>query len=253
MPWDPATDLSAYLLAAPAEEVRDLLEEKKDSLTEEHVLSVLKNKNITPEILRTILAHAPYLASYEVKKALVFLRATPHANAVHFIPHLFWMDLMEVSSRMSVHPLVRHAAERRLLEKLPEMGIGERISMARRAPRGILMALRLDTEPRVIQALLQNRFLTEEMVLAMAGSPRTTPEILGTLAYSPKWSVRYEVRKTLVLNPSTPVFIAQFLVHRLRKTDVADLAGSRTINPALRRTCQSIIGQGRESKNVNGK
>ena len=59
MPWDPATDFSAYLLSAPAGELRDLLEEKKDSLTEEHVLSILKNKNITLEILRTILAHSP--------------------------------------------------------------------------------------------------------------------------------------------------------------------------------------------------
>ena len=247
MPWDPATDLNAYLLSAPAEELRDLFEEKKDSLTEEHVLSALKNKNISPEILKAILAHPPYLVSYQVKKALVFLRKTPPVNAIHFIPHLYWMDLTEVSIQLSIHPLVRHAAERRLLEKLPEMGLGERISLARRASRGVLMALRQDAEPRVIRALLQNRFLTEEIVLAMAGSVRTSPEVLGILAYSPKWTVRYEVRKTLVLNPSTPVFVAQFLVRKLRATDIADLAGSRTLAPALRRTCQSIVGR-REKK-----
>jgi hypothetical protein len=243
MPWDPAADLNAYLLAAPAGELRDLLEEKKDSLTEEHVLSVLKNRNITPEVLKTILAHSPFLVSYAVKKALVFLRATPHINAIHLVPHLYWMDLLEASIQMPLHPLVRHAAEKRLLEKLPEMGIGERVSLARRAPRGILMALRQDTESRVIQALLQNRFLTEEMVLSMAGSSRTNPEILGILAYSPKWTVRYEVRKTLVLNPSTPPFIAGFLVRKLRATDIADLAGSKTIAPAVRRVCQSIVGK----------
>ena len=244
MPWDPAADLNAYLLAAPAEELRDLLEGKKDSLTEEHVLSVLKNKNLTPEVLKGILAHPPFLVSYAVKKALVFLRATPQINAVHLIPHLYWMDLMEASIQMSLHPLVRHAAERRLLEKLPEMGIGERISLARRASRGVLMALRQDSEPRVIQALLQNRFLTEEMVLSMAGGTRTAPEILGILAYSPKWSVHYEVKKTLVLNPSTPPFIASFLVRKLRKTDIADLAGSRTIAPAIRNACQAMLGRG---------
>ena len=243
MPWDPATDFNAYLLSAPAGELRDLLEGEKESLTEEHVLSILKNKNITLEVLRGILTHPPFLVSYGVKKALVFLRTTPHINAVHLVPHLYWMDLMEVSIHMQLHPLVRHAAEKRLLEKLPEMGVGEKVSLARRGSRGILMALRSDTDSRVMQAFLQNRFLTEEIVLSIAGSHRTAPEILGLLAYNSKWCMRYEVRKTLVLNSATPVFIAQFLIRKLRSTDIADLARSKTISPAIRLACQAMVGK----------
>jgi len=244
MPWDPATDFNAYLLSAPAGELRDLLEEKKDSLTEDHVLAILKNTNITLEVLRAVLSHPPHLVSYAVKKALVFLRLTPQINAVHLVPHLYWMDLLEATSRMTLHPLVRHAAEKRLLERLPEMGVGEKVSLARRGSRGVLMALRADADSRVIQAFLQNRFLTEEIVLSMAGNSRTSPEILGLLAYSPKWGVRYEVRKTLVLNPSTPAYVAQFLIRKLRATDIADLAGSKTISPAIRLACQAMLGKG---------
>jgi hypothetical protein len=244
MPWDPATDFNAYLLSAPAGELRVLLEEEKESLTEEHVLAILKNRNITQEILRAVLSHPPFLVPYAVKKALVFLRLTPQINAIHLVPHLFWMDLMEAASHMTLHPLVRRAAEKRLLERLPEMGIGERVTLARRGTRAVLMALRGDDDGRVIQAFLQNRFMTEEIVLSMAGNSRTAPEILGLLAYSPKWSVHYEVRKTLVLNPSTPPFIAAFLVRKLRATDIADLAGSKTISPAVRNACQAMMGKG---------
>jgi hypothetical protein len=240
MPRDPGPD-GARLLSASAQELLEILGEDRERLTEEHLLFILKNNNLTAEAVRAILAHPPFLTAYGVKKALVFGRSTPTVDAIRLLNHLYWTDLLEASCEMRLHPLVRRSAERRLVQRLPEMGLGERVTMARRGSRGLVMAMRTDEEPRVFTALLQNRFLTEDVVLAAAGNKRTPPEILGMIHYNPKWGVRYEVKMALVLNPSTPQHLAQFIVRKLRFTDVADLAGNKYLRPAVRRACQSVL------------
>ena len=247
MSEDSGAGRTGFLLEAPAEALERVLREERDRLVEQDILSVLRNKNLTREIVRLILDHPPFLSSYAVKKALVACRHIPSVDAQRLVPHLFWMDLMEAAVDMRVHPAVRHACERRLLERLPELGLGERVTLARRGPRSLLQALRAETEPRVVQALLQNRFLTEIDVIAMAGSPRTPPAVLGAIHYSGKWGNRYEVRKTLLLNPSTPVFIAQFNARFMRRTDLEDVAGNRSLAAAVRRTCETLLTKKRSS------
>lgn len=243
MSEDPGAERAAFLLEAAAEALARVLREERDLLAEQDLLAILKNKNLTQEVVRLVLAHPPFLSPYAVKKALVAGRQTPSVDALHLIPHLFWMDLMETAVDMRVHPAVRHACERRLAERLPELGLGERVTLARRGPRALLQALRAETEPRVVQALLQNRFLTELEVVAMAGSPRTLPAVLGAIHYSGKWGNRYEVRKTLLLNPSTPVYIAQFNARFMRRTDLEDIAGNRSLPVAVRRACETILAK----------
>lgn len=243
MSQDHGSDRTAHLLEASAEEVERILHQEGERLAEQEVLAILRNKNLTREAVKLILGHPPLLASYAVKKALVSGRQTPSVDAQHLIPHLFWMDLMDAAVDMRVHPAVRHSCERRLLERLPELGLGERVTLARRGPRPLLQALRSETEPRVVQALLQNRFMTELDVIAMAGSPRTPPAVLGAIHYSGKWGVRYEVRKTLVLNPSTPLYIAQFNARFMRSNDLEDLAGNRSLAAGVRRACESILAK----------
>ena len=243
MSQDPGAHLAAYLLEAPAEALDRVLREERDRLSEQEILAILRNKNLTREAVALVLGHPPFLASYAVKKALVSGRHTPSVDAQHLVPHLYWMDLMEAAVDMRVHPAVRHACERRLLERLPELGLGERVTLARRGPRALLPALRGETEPRIIQALLQNRFMTELDVVAMAGSPRTPSAVLGAIHYSGKWGVRYEVRKTLVLNPSTPIYIAQFNARHLRLNDLQDLAGNRSLAAGVRRACESLLAK----------
>ncbi len=243
MTQDPGAGNAAFLLEAPAEALERVLREECDRLSEQEVLAVLRNKNLTRECVKLVLGHPPLLASYAVKKALVSGRHTPSVDAQHLVPHLYWMDLLEAAVDMRVHPAVRHACERRLVERLPELGLGERVTLARRGPRSLLQALRAETEPRVVQALLQNRFMTEVDVVAMAGSPRTPAAVLGAIHYSGKWGNRYEVRRTLVLNPSTPLYIAQFNARRLRSNDLEDLAGSRSLAAGVRRVCESILAK----------
>jgi hypothetical protein len=248
MAQDPGTDLAAFLLEAPAEALDRVLREERDRLSEQDVLAILKNKNLTRDAVKLVLGHPPLTAAYAVRRALVACRHTPSADALRLVPHLFWMDLMEAAVDMRVHPAVRHACERRLGERLPELGIGERVTLARRGPRGLLAALKGESEPRVVQALLQNRFLTEPDVTALAGNPRTPAAVLGAIHYSGKWGCRYEVRRTLVLNPSTPLFIARFNTRFLRPGDLEDIAGNRALPEGVRRACESALARKNRSR-----
>ncbi len=234
---------SSYLLEAPADALKEILRDQKDKLSENEVLCILKNKNIDLEIVKTILAHPPFLISYEVKKALLFLRLTPYTEGLKLLPHMYWMDLMLLSTTMSVHPIIRRNSEKKIIEKLPEMGLGEKIALARRGSYNILMVLSRDKESKVIEALLQNRFTTEDIVLSIAGNPSTTQEILGIIHYNPKWRNRLSIKKALVLNPNFPPFLSMHIIKTLNKSAIEELASSPALSNQIKRYCLNLLSK----------
>jgi hypothetical protein len=56
------------------------------------------------------------------------------------------------------------------------------------------------------------------------------------------------VRRTLVLNPSTPLFIARFNTRFLRPGDLEDIAGNRALPEGVRRACESALARKNRSR-----
>lgn len=231
----------SYLLEAPANAIKEILKNQKEKLTEKEVLAILKNKNIDLEIVKTILSHKPFLVSYEVKKALLFLRITPYTEGLKLLPHMFWMDLMVLSTTMSVHPLIRRSAEKKILEKIPEMGLGEKITLARRGSYNLLLHLAKEKEAKVIEALLQNRFATEEIVLSIASNKNTSSEILGIINYNPKWRNRINIKKALILNPNMPEFLTFHLLKTMNRSILEEFSSSPHLSERVRNYCKRLL------------
>ena len=59
------------------------------------------------------------------------------------------------------------------------MALAERMDLARTVGRGTLLVLRLDPDPRVLVAVLDNRFAIEADVVQAAIQPDATAEILS--------------------------------------------------------------------------
>ncbi len=234
----------SYLLEASADAIKEVLKNQKDKLTENEVLAILKNKNIDLEILKTILAHKPFLVSYEIKKALLLLRLTPYMEGLKLLPHMYWMDLMLISTTMSVHPLIRRSAEKKILEKFPEMGLGEKITLARRGSFNLLLHLAKEKEPKIIEALLQNRFATEEIVLSIAGNRNSPSEILGIINYNQKWRNRLNIKKALILNPNFPTFLAYNLLKTMSKNILEEFSTSPYLSEKIKNYCKKILEKG---------
>jgi hypothetical protein len=140
---------------------------------------------------------------------------TPRTLALRLLSLLRWRDQLRVATEMRVAAPLRFAAESRLRERLAELEMGEKVSLARTAPPGLLSVLAADDSHRVIAALLANPKLPEGEVLAITRKDSATAEVLRVLAASERWSARPTVRNALLLHPRTPVHSALKLLSGL--------------------------------------
>jgi len=131
-------------------------------------------------------------------------------------------------------------------KKVPDFGtgrpltLGERKSLARKNDRDLIMRVLRDPHPDVIQILLGNPALTETDVVRLCARRPIAPEVLRMVFRSPKWIARYEVRRTLVLNPHTPLGLAMQLGRLLTQQDARRVAESGELHSDLRAACRRV-------------
>ena len=141
-------ELQARLREANAEELKELVTRHLEQLDPVRLRQLFRNPHLSREVIEMLLAERRLLAFQEVRKELARHPRTPEVRALRFVSGLFWKDLLELASDNRVRPRLRRAAERHLLERIPGMGAGEKVSIARRAGPLLVSQLRHDPEPR---------------------------------------------------------------------------------------------------------
>jgi hypothetical protein len=227
----------------PSEDLVERVQELGSSLDLDSVKKILRSSFLDERVVAALLEQKELCASYEVRKLIVASPRAPLARALQWIPGLYWRDLQDLARNLRVSPIVRRSAERYLVERLPGMAIGERISLARLATGLALNQLRHDSHPRVVQALLENPRLTEGVLLPMASSQSTAAEILRILAESARWGGHYTIRVALSRNPRTPVEIGLRILPGLKKIDREAVAGNLRLPPAVRKRANVLLGK----------
>ena len=86
----------------------------------------------------------------------------PQGFAMDALPRLGWHDLLLVVRDPRTRPAIRRQGERKLVDRLKQLTIGERTALARHATRGVIAALLADEAPAIVQALLDNAQFTEQ-------------------------------------------------------------------------------------------
>ncbi len=123
----------------------------------------------------------------------------------------------------------------------PAEPLGARISMARRPAPRVIERLMADPDHRVIAALLRNPRLTEQEVVKLAASRRSSPRTLEAIARDPRWVRRYGVALALVNNPRTPTRIALALLPGLLRQDLVEVAEGGRVRPEVRDQARSLL------------
>ncbi|HEY4588116.1 MAG TPA: hypothetical protein VIJ02_02040 [Thermoanaerobaculia bacterium] len=241
----PAPDLQLRLSEAGSEELLALLRAHAGELTAAAVRHALRNPYCTAEAIEEIAGAQRLLSFYEVRRDLALHPRTPEALAARLVPTLWWRDLVALALDTRLRPALRRTAEVHLNVRLPEMAVGEKVSLARRASPGILSQLRHDPSPQVIAALLDNPRLTEGMLAPVLHKASTSPAILELIANDPRWGVRYPLRLALVRNPATPLKISWRLLESLRKADLRPVAADGRIPEPVRRRARVLLGDSR--------
>ena len=207
------------------------------------ILKLLRRGDLSRESFDEILNDRSARRFHVVRRVLAGHPRTPRREALSLVSTLFWRDLAQLSADVRVHPEVRRAADRDLLRRLPEMALAERVDIARTAGRGLLIALRFDPEPRVVAALLDNRFTTEPDVVQAAANPDAEPAVLETVAGHPRWTLRPSVRSTLLRNRRLPTGAALSLVTPASSGELRQLLDHPGLSRILRVCVERVLAQ----------
>jgi hypothetical protein len=236
-------ELHRRLREAAAEELVVLLREHAEELEPPAVRQALRNPFCSAEVIELVAGARRLLSFHQVRRDLALHPATPETIAARFVPTLFWRDLMEMALDSRLRPTLRRAAELHLTARLPEMAVGEKVSLARRASQGVLAQLRHDPSPRVIAALLDNPRLTEGLLAPVVHGAGTPPAVLELIAADRRWGVRYPLRVALVRNPATPLPTVWRLLESLRKLDLRPVAADPRLSAPVRRRARVLLGE----------
>jgi hypothetical protein len=201
------------------------------------------NPQLSEVLIRRILERPEHLSIRGVRRALAAHRRTPQADALRLVPTLFWSELLDLGRETRVLPAVRRAAHQILTERYDALPVGARLAIARRAGVELLPRVRLDPEPRVIEAMLENPRLTEGVLQSLAAGATTRPQTLAVIAGSRKWSARLEVRRLLCRNPRTPIAALLTLLPRLDRRELENLEKMPGIQPQARRRVRTLLGK----------
>lgn len=211
---------------------------------EGRIRALLSRPDLEASDLEAILRDPDARRYHAVRLALASHRLTPRAEALSLLETLFSYDLAHLSADVRVHPEVRRAADRTLLRRISEMAVAERVQLARATGRGLLAVLRVDPDPRVVAAFLDNRFATEADVLATL--KRAHPEALAAVARHPRWSLRRPVREALLAHPRLCEDALTELLERADDEDLSAWSVSRGASPGLRAAAQRVLARRRK-------
>ena len=232
--------LRRRIKALGREDLAAFVAENLAALSEEEVLGAIENAYVTPKLLSKI-AQTPRLTGfYSVRMKLVAHRQTPQAHAVKLVHYLYWFDLLRLSIDVQVPAPVRRAIDTALLLRVDKLTLGERVTSARSCSPALIKVFLYDPEPKVFAALLINKRLREDDLLALVSSDRASQEQLLLLAADPKWSFRYSIRKALVLNPVTPRAAAASQLRYLTGSDLRRIHANPETSTYLRRCIERM-------------
>ena len=166
---------------------------------------------------------------------------TPRVLALRLLPSLFWRDLADVAASPRLPRGVRGRAEAILQDQLPDMRMGEKITLAKIATPPVLTRLLAETDPKTAQACLINPRLREEDLVTAVRQDTVTMGLLEAAAASSRWGQRYAVRLALVLQPRTPLGVALTQLTSLLDRDLERAAGTEGVKPLVRAAALRLV------------
>ena len=116
--------------------------------------------------------------------------------------------------------------------------LGERRALARRPSRAQMDRLMRDPHPMVAAVLLKNPRITEEDVVRMAAFRPSNPRIQIEIAKT--WSHHKRVRRTIVLNPSTPPAVGVPMLSLLVRPELLEASRAADLPPVVRATALEL-------------
>jgi hypothetical protein len=170
---------------------------RNPALTCDLALALLKRADLPSDVLEEIGKNQSLLKLRRVKFVLASHQRTPRHVSVPLVRQLYTFDLMKVALSPTVPADIKKMADETLISRLKTITLGERLTLARQASGRIAGALLLDSEPRIMQAALENPHMTEAFIVQAVLKPQV-PVLVQAVSQHAKWSLRRDIQIALL-------------------------------------------------------
>lgn len=205
------------------------------SFDESQLTLLLARKDLPTEILEEIGRRKAFLKSYTVKKSLLLHPRTPRLIGLRLLKEMYLMDLVQFTLSPAVSAELKRYAEEQIAARLPQLPLGQKITLARRGPSRVAGALVAEGHPQVMPIALENPYLTEAQVLKALAREKVAVAMVQAIANHRKWSQNYNVRLAIVRNASTPISIVLGFLPQMTVNDLRALAEPGVVAENLRK------------------
>lgn len=211
------------------------------ALDEASLSLALQRHDLSVEFLEEVLRRRNFLKNYPIKKLLAFHPHTPRTVALRLLRELYLMDLVQFAISPGVSPDLKHNAEDQVIAKMAQLPLGQKITLARRAPARIAGAFLADGQPSVVKVALANAHLTEAQVLRVLARENLPAAVVQAITQDPKWSHYYNVRIALIRQKATTLSTVLSFLPELTVSDLRELAAPGILPENLLKYLQAEI------------
>jgi hypothetical protein len=203
------------------------------ALDETQLCLLLKRKDLPGEVLEEIGRRKPLLKNYQVKRALTFHPRAPRLVSLRLLRDLYLMDLVQLTLLPGIPPELKRNAEHQLTARLPQLPLGQKITLARRGPARVAGALLAEGHAQILSVVLDNAYLTEAQVLKVLSHEKLPEGIIKAISHHRKWSCVYNVRLALVRHPASTLSTVLAYLPELTVSDLRELASPGIVSENL--------------------
>jgi hypothetical protein len=226
-------ELAALLHSDVEEIVLALL--KNPALAETDIAVLLTRKNLPAAVIEEICKRREWLKAYALKKALACHPHTPRLVSLRLLRELYLMDLVQIVLLPGVSAELKRNAEDQLITRLPQLPLGQKITLARRGPARVAGLLLAEGHPLVVPVGLDNSHLSAAQILKVLAREGVPESVVQAMALHRKWSCDYNVRLALVRNPATTLAVSLSFLPELTVSDLHELAAPGIVPEPLRK------------------
>jgi hypothetical protein len=224
----------AALLHSDVEEILLALL-KNPALAETDVAALLARKILSAAVIEEICKRREWLKTYALKKALACHPHTPRVVSLRLLRELYLMDLVQIALLPGVSAELKRNAEDQLATRLPQLPLGQKITLGRRGPARVAGLLLAEGHPLVVPVALDNTRLTAAQILKVLAREGVPESIVQAIAQHRKWSCDYNVRLALVRNSATTLAVSLSFLPELTVSDLHELAAPGIVPEPLRK------------------
>jgi len=235
-PEDPRTASPAALEVLLGSADPDILLAALDNpaLHESLLCRLLERRDAPAELLRRVAQRAEWIRSYPVKLRLARHPHTPRLIALACVRQLYLFDLARISLLPSALAEVRRVAEDLVLNRLAQLPVGQKITLAKQGPARVAAALLVEGLPSTLAHVLENAHLNEAQITRVLARMDLSPRVVNAIARHPKWSCSPHVRIALLRHPLTPLARIMAFLPDIPLADLRDIMELTTVRADLR-------------------